>query len=102
MALRNDLNTPAWYEGSTPWIDLSPAERLFEAIEVHDEDVTIEAAMGAAGFALTDSRHYAAVAAVLNFAGRNLDGDELEDAVDWLKEGGYIESATQPASATAE
>lgn len=100
MALvKSPDNTPEWYEGSTPWIDLTPAARLHEAIEGYDEDTPIAETMHDAGFILTNPRYHETVAAVMGFAARNLDNSEMEDAVDWLKEGGYIESSTPPAAA---
>ena len=99
---------PVWYEGATPWLELPPAVRLWEAAEAYNS-LTTGARPGEplppspnawgeqcvemlahAGYVLGDWHHAAEVIAVVRFAGRAADEMQLAAAVEWLTEEGYI------------
>lgn len=97
----DNTTAPFWYDGLTPWESLTPAQRLYESITAGD---ATDADVQMAGFRwstpnwprLKHSEMYEASSysipsvAVLMFAYRNRDDEELAEAVRWLTEHSYL------------
>jgi hypothetical protein len=83
---------PAWYVGSTPWEKLTLAQRLYEAAA--SGPAHLSEAITLAGYQLGEpaERTAPAVTAILEFSYHNAESAELNAAVEWLIDRGYLVS----------
>ena len=90
-----ESTAPDWYDGATPWEGLSRPVRLYEVVTAGRGPSAAEI-LELTGFLVPEPK-VAAVAAVVDFAGRTGEEAEIAAAVDWLTEYGFMLDTGQPA-----